>query len=278
MDRNEWYSENIVKYELIKNLSDRELVILGDKRVRCIKIQNVYQLNRMFDAYKFNTGNNNLYYSLSCVNWKKFRDDFNIEYFSLCPKRRREQMDLFNRECTKYFDGYDLVIDFDNHDGQNSELVFNDCKKLKSVFDKHGISYSLRSSGSGFHISIKHDCLPKYIKAESDMCKKLGLIRVLVEDIKLVFDLETMDIGVDKEGTVDGSFYDERRIIKIPYSIDYKTGNVCLPLDDDQFNSFSEKLIKPDYVWKNVKVFNRGLLYRDGRDRNFEDFISKELI
>jgi hypothetical protein len=53
--------------------------------------------------------------------------------------------------------------------------------------------------------------------------------------------------------------YDLRRVFKVAYTLDYKTGNVALPLSDDQFNRFSWDMVLPERIGS---VKQRGLLTR----------------
>ena len=47
----------------------------------------------------------------------------------------------------------------------------------------------------------------------------------------------------DKLGliTPDMSIYKWQSLIKVPYSVDFKTGNICTPINPDMFDDFNKK-------------------------------------
>ena len=47
-----------------------------------------------------------------------------------------------------------------------------------------------------------------------------------------------------------------------PYSFDVKSGNICLPLSDEQFMAFNMDMVRPESVLK-LDLINRGLLERN---------------
>ena len=148
--------------------------------------------------------------------------------------------------------------------------------QLKYYFDKYGVSYSLKTSGSGFHIEVKADKLPKIIKDIPDIKERVKKLGELMTDIKLILDLETMDVG-QTEDIENGSFYEPRRIFKVPYSLDYKTGLVALPLNDKQFMLLHKEVnrdfaCKPEFI-NRINLFNRGILERQGSSEGFDKFI-----
>ena len=272
---NLYYSNKEVMFEIIKCLKNKEVALFGDKFVRCIIADNKYYLDSNFKRFDFNKTINNVYYSLANYDWNKMRKELGFSCFSFEPNKRKEQMTKFNETSDKFIKSYDLGIDFDNHDGDNYTQVYEDCKKLKEYFDNYQIPYTLKTSGSGFHIEVKANNLPKSIKETTDINEQVKKIGILMADIKLILDLETMDIGDD------GEFYEPRRVFKVPYTLDYKTGVVALPLNDYEFNSVSTKERLAAYcsikTVSLMNLFNRGLLERHGSDEGFDNFV-KEVI
>jgi hypothetical protein len=201
--------------------------------------------------------------------------------FSYAHNQRKEQMKLFNENAHKFVSSFDLGIDFDNHDGNNYKQTYDDCNKLKVLFDKYKVGYSIKTSGSGFHIEIKSEKLPTYILNEIDIVKRIKMLGELMTDIKLILDLDTMDVG-EVANVETGSFYELRRIFKVPYSLDYKTMLVALPLSDLQFKAFKVKIVRdtycsPEKVVVMKHLINRSIIERQGDSQGFDLFL-KEVI
>jgi len=188
--------------------------------------------------------------------------------FSFAPKIRRTQQNKFNDDFLNYCVGYDLGIDFDIH-GDNYEEDLSDCIKeiipFKDSLDYYEVPYSLRYSGSGFHICIPNKALlpmEEYNEDKPLLCSKL------TSKMKDIFFLEHMD----------ESIYDIRRIWKCPYSLDMRTCRISLPLSDDDFNNFSLDLVNPKRVFSGeLSLRNRGLLERRGSIDGLRKF-SEEVL
>jgi len=273
---NKYYSNKHIQFEIVKCLKSKEVIFLGDKRVRCMVASQVTYLEQNMDKFQFHETINNVYYSLANFDWYKMKKELGYGCFSFAHNKRKEQMVEFNENANSLIKSYDLAIDFDNHDGDKYAEVYDDCNKLKNLFDKFKVSYSIKTSGSGFHMEVKHSKLPKNIKEIKDIIVRVKKLGELMTDIKLILELDTMDVG--EVGNVEiGSFYDTRRIFKVPYTIDYKTGNVALPLTDVQFELLKEKdylkdLCNPVSVM-NLNLFNRGILEREGTSEGFDNLL-----
>ena len=124
--------------------------------------------------------------------------------------------------------------------------AWQDCQKVKDMLDHYQVPYIVTFSGKkGLHLRIPYEYLPQSLE--------LGIVtfcKILGESIHEKLDLKTLDIGV----------FDERRILKVPYS--YDGGNVCLPLTDHQFDNFDIRDMKAKNVISDLKIFNRGNLMR----------------
>jgi len=275
---NKYYSNRSIRFEIVKCIKNKELTMFGDKRVRCMVANQLKFLDINLDKFMFYKSINNLYYSLANFDWNKMKDVLGYRCFSFAHTERKDQMVEFNERAVEFIKSYDLGIDFDNHDGDKYSLVYSDCTKLKDYFDKYEVGYSLKTSGSGFHIEIEHDNLPKHIKGTTDIREKVKRIGELMVDIKLLLELDTLDVG-EVKGVEVGSFYDTRRVFKVPYTIDYKTGLVALPLDDIKFaimttKSDFEKYTHPNFVL-GMNLFNRGPLKRKGSSEGFDKFLEE---
>jgi len=273
MKISEWYENEEVVFEIVKQLFNKEVAFLGETKARCIVAPNKYTFDTNFKRFHIGKKLANIYKTMSRFNFKEFFKDFNFERpcFSFSYKVRKEQMILFNEKSELYAKEFDLGMDFDAHDG-NSELAKSECGIVKELLDEFKVRYSVKSSGSGFHIDIEHEDLPENIKVLNSIEGKLILIREIMKQLYQLLGLQTLDIGIDnsEDDKNWGFFYDHRRLWKVAYSWDIKTGNIALPLTDEQFNNFSYDMLKPEYIKDNINIRGRGLLFREGEEGAFD--------
>ena len=214
--------------------------------VRCIKAHSLYYLESNFKVWNFLNKPTNIYYSLANLN--------NMPVFTFDITKRKEEMNLFTNNFLDYVIDVDIGFDFDSHDFTFNQC-YNDTKRFKELLDKYKIPYSLRFSGSGFHINIEGKYMPS--KSVGGINSMLDFYKQIAYEMSDLLNLPTLD----------KSIYDIRRIWKLPYSIDYKTDLVCLPLDDKEFENFNKDYCKPENVLK-LKIRDRGLLTRPGNTDN----------
>lgn len=112
------------------------------------------------------------------------------------------------------------------------------------------------SGSKGIHFIIPHEEFSHLKVPLFDITgEKKSLVNIfkeLAENIKLVLDLPTMDTSIN----------DIKRVIKVAYSWDVKSGLIALPLTDDQFNNFNAEMVRPENVLKKG-VHKRRLLWRN---------------
>lgn len=252
ISREKYYKNKAIIFEIVKLAKNRELCMLSKTlKVRCIRAHNLYSMEYNFQRFDFLKLDSNLYYTLANLN--------NMPIFTFDIKKRKEEMNEFNENFNNYVKDIDLGIDLDAHD-LGYERCYEDTKKLKELFDKYKIPYSLRFSGSGFHINIEGSNMPS--KSEEGVISKLEFYKLMVYEISTLLNLPSLD----------KSIYDMRRIWKLPYTIDYKTGLVCLPLTDRQFDNFNINLVKPENVVE-MNIRDRGLLTRPGNIENMNKLV-----
>jgi hypothetical protein len=248
--RHFWYSKNEVLYEIIKCSQYREVVFLDKDHqmpiIRCMFIYKVDNLKEHFKQYHFmNSFSYNMYISCALL---KNTPPFSFDYI-----KRREQMSVFSGNADQKgtylnsWSGYDMFFDFDSNNEEDIYDAYKDALKVKSFFDTFQINYCITFSGAkGFHIRVPFKSLPQGLGL-----RLVAFCKIFAEKLKVNLNLPTLDTGI----------FDDRRIIKAPYSFD--RGNICLPLSDDQFNNFNITKMKVTNVLKDVKIFNRGLLWRN---------------
>jgi len=262
MDRMKDYDKytRILIYNIVSSLKGRETVLLGKSwAFRGIKAHNKSYLDKNLNRFGFSKKEMNIYYSLARLK--------NMPQLGFNLKKRKKQRKEFFDNYGKYVEGFDIGLDFDNHDKSIKGLTkaFNDTKKIKDYFDNYKVPYELKCSGSGFHININSYVLDGLKEYELEtISRKIKFYQSFVYQLKMIFNLETLD----------ESICDLQRIWKVPYSYDIKSGNIALPLTDNQFSSMKNSfdVVKPKNVIKNVKLFRRGLLERNSG--NIKGFIS----
>lgn len=233
---------------------------------RCIKMHHITFMDASFQNFHFFDREMNIYFSLSTLK--------DMPIMSNWMQTRKEQQQIFNKEFYKYFLKYDMAFDFEGK--KDYEQCWKDTNNLKTKFDTFKIPYTLNCSGSGFHIRI-----PEFFdlslcndekKKKRLMVTNMDRINLIGKNIKDLLNYETLDTSI----------FDIRRIWKCPYSIDFKTGNVALPLNDMEFQMVENDLdyCKLESVMARQDadinhLYNRGIFSRQGHLINFRAFAKR---
>ena len=264
MERHNWYNQTAVQFEIVKALQGREASFLNPINtekgypIRCMKIHNIAYFSSNANAFHFFERPYNFYHSIALLK--------DMPMFSFHPLKRIEQQQEFNKTFKTYMTGYDLPLDFDV---KNKAKVTDAVKEIiilkEELLDEFRIPYTVKSSGSGFHIEIPS----KYLDpVTTDPMEKVKVATTVATNLQAFLSSEFMDLSI----------YDERRVWKTPYSIDVKTGNVALPLDDEQLELFTYDIVKPSNVIKNNLLRGRGGLMRNESEsgaKNFKKFYTE---
>lgn len=258
IDRMKWYNNVAVQFEIVKALRGRETSFINPLNIedgypiRCMKIHNVAYWRSNCKAFHFFERPYNLYHSISHLE--------GMPMFPFHPMKRLEQQREFNKEFKQYMVGYDLPLDFDVKDKEKVKDAVKEIIILKEeLLDDFKVPYTIKCSGSGFHVEIPSSALDPVTNVPME---KVKIASKVAESIKLFLSSSFLDLSI----------YDERRVWKTPYSIDCKTGNVALPLDDDQLYNFTYDLLKPWKVIKNNLLRGRGSIPRNEDGKGFSKF------
>lgn len=245
-----WYRRTDVAFEMVKQLSARETSLLSAETfIRCLKIHNIHFLAENFERYKFYDSLYNVYRSVAVLK------DFPMCSFAIGQKK--EQQLYLVEHFQEYVTGYDFVIDIDGHD--SFEQALTEARWLKEVFDDFSVPYALIFSGSGFHFEVPSQFTDL---VEPTVLEKPKTFLYIARTLKSLMMLTHLDSEI----------YDLRRVWKIAYTLDYKTGRIALPLSDEQFEKFTLEMVQPDNIGS---VQNRGLLTRNIEHgaENFKKFV-----
>jgi hypothetical protein len=243
MELSQYYKDRVL-FEIVKQLQGRETAFLSPNYpIRCVKAHNISYLKTNMQALGFWKRPYNVYHSLAHLQ--------NMPMFSFEPNQRRRQQEEFTENFEQYMVGYDLALDFDSKK-YGFQQCYKDVKRIKEVLDDYQIPYSLKMSGSGFHITVNDRYLLSGVE-------KVEYCAVFVRELGEVFNLPTLDTSI----------IDKRRLWKVAYSLDIRTGNVALPLTDEQFEKFNIQMVKPEVC---SNIMNRGLLEHSGNSNNLQKF------
>lgn len=240
MNREEFYKNTKILFEIIKQCKERELVFLqkgkhntlNEFAVRQINARSINVINQNFDRFDFYNLPLNIYYSLA-----KFKF---IPFASFNMQERKQQYKEWNKQWINEIIGFDFAFDFDGKPEMINE-VHKATKVLKDFLDKHNQPYTLAFSGNkGFHIEIPQENLPKF--TSMDQC--INAYHYITQQIKEKLGLTSVNEG----GYFDDTITDLRRIFKMKYSWDSSSNLICLPLSDHQFDNFSKDICTPENV------------------------------
>lgn len=152
----------------------------------------------------------------------------------------------FVENYENYMVGYDIFFDIDNEDFKKSH---KDASELKKIMEKYKLPFILNNSSSkGFHFRIPFKFISWEYKNISELVEQ---IKSMIYNVHVIYDIESIDTSIT----------DLKRVCLVPYSL--SQDKVILPLDDEQFESFTFDKVECWKVIRKVKLFNRGLLMRD---------------
>ena len=281
-----WYSKQDVLFEIVKQLKGRELRMIGKgvPTIPYLKAHSLKFLKWFFDQYKFFERQYNLYRSVAYVE--------NLPVLHLIEKQRyNQQRESIRNNFKDYVMNYDLVFDFDKNaiveESDYKELYNNlkhidtiesgkkklyvikipfnrikkECGKVRELLNEFEIPYCTKTSGSGFHIEIGFD----KFKLNKNIENRLKSFKSLAGLIKGNLDLLSMD----------NSIYNLTRVWKIAYTIDIKTGNVSIPLSNEQFENIES--FNQFHVSKllNQSFYKKGMLYQEGKKESIQNILNE---
>lgn len=187
--------------------------------------------------------------------------------FSPDLTKRRQEVDTWNQELKNKIHTFDILLDFDAQDHEDIPEVKKEVGPIKKQLDKHKIPYTLWFSGCGFHITLPHHILPQ-LPLNPD--QQNNIYQWSAKFLKSLQQLYAPSLDI--------SVIDHRRLQKIPYSLALYGEDeeyVCLPLTDKQFNNFFLADMRPYNVLRDVKLYKRGLLQREGDKDTFKPWAEK---
>ena len=292
--RKSWYQNISILFELIHQCKDREVFFMpynlitrkSTPPIRWLMANYIGMLKKHFEQFAFLDKPMNIYHSLATYQ--------NRPMFAYSWRIKSVEQEIWMKEFKNYITALDLFIETDSSDVM---LAIEDARHIKNdVFDVMKLKYHFSFSGSkGVHFILpysefEHLGLNVYDEKKERLWmnfeKFLQTLPVKRKDMDKNFDLvllyKTINVrlkGIFAFDTLDASISDVKRVRKIPYSWDWKSGRIALPLTDEQLDKFNLDMVEPINVLK-AGVHKRGLLWRnDGVDIKIrEQGIDKLLV
>lgn len=258
INRKMYYRVLDVQFELVHQLQGKEVMFIPyvkDEKgkwkvnlpIRWLKSAYIDMLKRHWEQFGFLKNEMNLYHSLATYE--------NMPTFSYVWRYKSQQQKIWLDKFQEYITKYDFFLETDDTD--LSKSIKEDGIKIKLFLDEYKIKYSVSFSGSkGLHFIVpyeefSHIKLP-VVDVKGVYFDIVKLFKLLAMRIKTVLACDTVDTSVQ----------DIKRVCKVKYSFDVKSGKIALPLTDDQLFNFNLEIVEPINVLK-AGVHKRGLLYRN---------------
>lgn len=244
-ERELWYKQTFVLFEIVKCLKNRELCFLtqkGEEKKKAVRYLLGWNLDYWRSHFEwFNVGKSllNVYHSVAVLK------DVPVFSYNIEQRRKEEKYQEFDKNYANYVKDYALFIDIDGK--ENFELAYQEAKEIKKIMEEFKVPfYLVNSSEKGFHFCIEAKYMPNI---------EIGKLLKLLNDV--VYNLS----GIHEFRTIDRTIVDLKRVQKCPYSY-VCTGFICLPLTDEQFANFTPEMVSMKNVLKNVQIKSRGLKTR----------------
>lgn len=262
----QYYSNVVIINNLLNAMRFRENAFINvtntfKYNARCVVVKETTHILKNMMRFYFHERDYNIYSSVARFDFAKLSRDKEFPPFSFNLMKRKQQMTEFNIKHEGYRMAYDFVLDFDVKESHNE--TYKQVSIIKNQFDVFKVPYILRFSGSGFHVIVPS----KYLPVSYDKLNIISKLKNTAIQLKTIYNLSCLDTGI----------YDGRRVIKTAYSIDNKTGLVCLPLTDFEFEHFTPKFCRPESVLALPDLYQRNAVLRNGDPDGLANLIKRRL-
>ena len=234
-----WYSKVFVQFEIVKLCQGKCLTVLGGFNERGFKVHNLSYWASNVAFWSLKTKPSSIYRSIS--------NHVGLPIFSFnLVERAVTRKKFFADDYMDTVVSFDRVLDVDNPGKKSGDLVggFIVCKRvvrfLVDYFSSKGERVAIVHSGSGFNIYLNGCMSLNGFEGLRDLC---------------------VDLNNSCDGLLDTSVFEVKRVFKVPYTLDFKTGHVVLPVSLLEFETFGFNDYLPDVVLKKVRVKGRGLVW-----------------
>lgn len=241
-----WYSNKTVQYEIVNALKDKYLTVLSDEglNIAYISIRSVKDLNFYMDKYKLYNGKFNFYFTVNNYKWKNFFDirfdlrEKEYEYFRT-GKTKGAKRSLIFKTHEETLISRDMNFDFDAHGETDilNTIAYKEILLLSHYFNSKHYVFYVKMSGTGWHLT-----LPNYLERNERAEEKSLFAEVMAK-----YDFRSLDKNV----------YNDFQVLKCPYTVDKKTGNVVLPVNTQDLITIKSYNFKE--ILRTTNLFGRGL-------------------
>lgn len=208
---NRWYKRRDVKFELVKQLFNREFAMLTPywNKEKDIKKRNI-RMMKCHSVQHFD-------FLMKCKNFYLDKVPYNMyksvaKYLNGIPNQTMNLKIRNNSDWKanhwKKISGYDFVIDIDVRTHSEFKYALMTAKDLWYLFNETNTPFGCTFSGKGFHFTIPH----WFFTLRSFNPKSDNSIYVLYSDIAHALQNQFSEL-------IDVGIYDSRRLIKLAYSL-----------------------------------------------------------
>ena len=203
----EYYTNETIQETIFYQVIHKEVSLLSNQlKLRLLYFKKPTFMNLLLNYYSFHAKKTNLYYSLANYT--------TIPPLSFRLNERTTQSRKFWQNPP--YQSFDIGLDFDNHDNTKHDSVINETLNTSKFLEYHNITHSINWSGKGTHILISAE--DNYTLNDNlDFQKKL--MTQLPKILQQKLQLKTLDTKMEYA-----------KLWKIPYTIDFKTNTIALPL------------------------------------------------
>lgn len=267
MNREAWYNNGAVMYELLRAMRDREVVLMdNDNHRNCIHwlvVRNKAAFkNTLMDYYRLAEKNYNVYVSLA-------RYDF-IPPIPFDLKIRSEKSKEWNKEAQSHILGYDMLLDFDYDKKHKKPFSYMQkmVYKMCQILDLYKIKYNVFPSGNNFQIVIPYDNFKHHIPKGMKAWEYVKLMTFLFRERFVL-----------RKYLCLGSIGNWNKIRKCEYSL--VINKPLIPFKNSgRLKNFNYETIAR---LTRYSVFMRGLCYQNEADdiilkRNWDTFIKENYL
>lgn len=243
------YNRNEVKYEIVKQLMDREICMISssDSRIaiRHIRMHTVKALDFWLNKLNTHRRCHNMYMSLA-----KYRGSIPYRNPNLSIPIDTE----YWNESWKHISSFDFMVDIDQDDHTYEEIEYGieSASKIKNELDRLNCPYHFIHSGRGYHIIV-----PGHLFTNTN--REPGHEKSVYSDFQKILKA----FRHDHTEMIDTGMTAFRRVRKIPYTLAHYHDRIrlCYPINSqdewDYVKIDYEKMAEPNRLYG--KMFNRGV-------------------
>lgn len=253
-DKAEWYGNKEILYRIINQLKGREFAIMypSFKELQGYRLSPPIRWGKAHTAQYFKQHLDWVSFFIKPYNLYRSTAHYTESpVFSFNMAERNNQMRDWNQMLDEapddYINGNDLFFDID---AERMEQALDELRRLLEFTDLFDLPVSISFSGSrGFHVILPYNNMPPEIR-KLPVREQVALQKHAVLWIRHKLGLSCIDTAVS----------DMKRLKKIEWTIDCKSGLCCMPLTREQIARFdvnNMEWLRPRELLKNLRFIDK---------------------